>query len=184
MCKFAINWTASLRRRTVLRRQAQYIPDTVTPYIIRQMEYGILDKIHFGVSFINISNSSLLQLMILCIFLNYRDCIFSRNVWYDCWIIFDHSSSEMWPVAVAFHLVMPARFLYLYLTNCLYNVLVSGSQRGTILPPRLTVPDLMRIHEIVVAIVFFFNLVVVKKVTNSLNNVMYLDDAFRSPVGQ
>ena len=30
---------------------------------------------------------------------------------------------------------------------------------------------------------FFFNLVVVKKVTISFNNVMYLDDAFRSRAG-
>ena len=30
------------------------------------------------------------------------------------------------------------RFLYLYLMNCLYNVFVSVSQIGTILPPRLT----------------------------------------------
>ena len=94
---------------------------------------------HFDVSFIFISKSFLLQLLILCIILNCRDCIFvSRIVWYDRWKIFDHSSSVIWLVAVAFNFVMPAGFLYLYLTNCLYNVFVSVSQRGTILPPRLT----------------------------------------------
>ena len=94
---------------------------------------------HFGVSFIFISNSFLLQLIILCIILNCRDCIFvSRNDWYDRRKIFGHSSSEIWTVAVAFHLVMPVGFLYLYLINCLYSVFVSISQRGTILPPRLT----------------------------------------------
>ena len=140
--------------------------------------------------------------MILCIIFSCRDCIFvSRNVWYERWKIFDHSSSEIWPVAVAFHFVMPAGFLYLYLINCLYNVFVSVSQRGSAteadkrliyfgldrfisdqLSPfhRKTVPDLQRIQEIAIDIVFFFNLVVVKKVTIFFNNVMYLDDAFRS----
>ena len=94
---------------------------------------------HFGVSFIFISKSFLLQLIILSIILNCRDCIFvSRIVWYDRWKIFDHTSSVIWLVAVAIHFVMPAGFLYLHLINCLYNVFVSVSQRGTILPPRLT----------------------------------------------
>ena len=48
---------------------------------------------------------------------------------------------------------------------------------------RKTVPDLKRIQEIAIDIVFFFNLAVVEKVTIFFNNVMYLDDAFRSPVG-
>ena len=101
---------------------------------------------------------------------------------------------------------MPAGILYLYLINCLYNVFVSVSQRGTILPPRLTkgslifvfdwfisdqlspfhrktMPDLKRIQEIASDIAFFFNLAVVKKVTIFFNNVMYLDAAFLSPVG-
>ena len=43
--------------------------------------------------------------------------------------------------------------------------------------------DLKRIQEIAIDIVFFFNLAVVEKVTIFFNNVMYLDDAFRSPVG-
>ena len=51
--------------------------------------------------------------------------------------IFDHSSSEIWLDVVAFHFVMSAGFLHIYLMNCLYNVFVSVSQRGTILPPRL-----------------------------------------------
>ena len=77
--------------------------------------------------------------MILGIILNCRDCNFvSRTVSYDSWKIFAHSSYEIWLVAVAFHFVMPAGFLYLYLINCLYNVFVSVLQRGTILPPRLT----------------------------------------------
>ena len=89
--------------------------------------------------YFHIEFSFLLQLIILCIILNCRDCIFvSRNDWYDRWKIFGHSSSEIWTVAVAFHLVMPVSFLYLYLINCLYSVFVSISQRGTILPPRLT----------------------------------------------
>ena len=40
-----------------------------------------------------------------------------------------------------------------------------------------------RIQEIAIDIVFFFNLVVVKKLTIFFNYVMYLDDAFRNPVG-
>ena len=93
----------------------------------------------FGVSFIFISKSFLLQLIILCIILNCRDCIFvSYIVWYDRWKIFDHSSSVIWLVAVAFHFVMPVGFWYSYLINCLYNEFVSVSQKGTILPPRLT----------------------------------------------
>ena len=94
---------------------------------------------HFGVSFIFISNSFLLQLIILCIILNCRDCIFvSRNVWYGRWKIYDHSSSEIRPVAVAFYFVVPAGFLYWCLINCLYNVFVSISQRGINLSLRLT----------------------------------------------
>ena len=145
--------------------------------------------------------------MILCIILNCRDCIFvSRNVWYDRWKIFDHSLSEIWPVAVAFHFVMPAGFLYLYLINCLYNVFVSVSQRGTNLPLRLTKGSFIlaltglfliscrhsigrlclicrEFKKLQLISYFFFNLVVVKKVTVFFNNVMYLDDAFRIPVG-
>ena len=44
-------------------------------------------------------------------------------------------------------------------------------------------PDLKRIQEIAIDIVFFFNLAVVEKVTIFFNNVMYLDDAFHRPVG-
>ena len=150
----------------------------------------------------------LLQSMVLCIIFNCRDCIFvSRTVWYDRWKIFDHSSSEIWLVAVAFHFVVPAGFFYLYLLNCLYNVFASVSQRGTILPPteadkrligfcldwfisdqlspfhRKTVPNPKRVQEIAFDIVFFFNLAVVKEVTIFFNNVIYLKYAFRSPVG-
>ena len=38
-------------------------------------------------------------------------------------------------------------------------------------------PDLKRVQEIAIDVVFFFNLHVVKKFTIFLNNVMYLDDA-------
>ena len=145
--------------------------------------------------------------MILCIILNCRDCIFvSRNVWYDRWKIFDHSSSEFWPVAVAFHFVMPAGFLYLYVINGLYNVFVLVTQRGTNLPLRLTKGSFIFVltglfliscrHSIgrlcliwrefkKLQLISYFSLISLwlKKGTISFNDYMYLDDAFRSPVG-
>ena len=99
-------------------------------------------------------------------------------------------------------------FLYLYLINCLYNVFVSVSQinKGELFCRR----GWQKAHWFLSWPVYFwsavaipledcawseessrncnwsrfvFNLAVVKKVTIFFNNVMYLDDAFRSLVG-
>ena len=57
MCKFAINWTASPRRRTVLQRQARYMTNNTRDIIhnkgVRQIEYGILDNIQIGIQHMN-----------------------------------------------------------------------------------------------------------------------------------
>ena len=57
VCKFAINWTALLRRRTVLQNQAGYMTDNTrwhhTWEGVRQMKYGILYKIQIGIQHMN-----------------------------------------------------------------------------------------------------------------------------------
>ena len=79
----------------------------------------------------------LLQLIILCIILNCKDCSVV-SLRYGLRKISGHSSSDIRPGVTDCHFCMPDGFTYLFLMNWLYNIFVAAFTSAVGIPLKLT----------------------------------------------